>query len=1157
MPENEKALRYIAQLDDARCNARWDTVPELARKIEKHAPHRTCLYLTARAEAETAAYIRQRPTTPEAPSPPQAPDLTKLVSPLTEAYDRETTHREDAFAAQVALAYIHFTLGEHGMAVARFPTDFSETATNLKGDDGQLSSWTQTCIVKGAYLKGYSQEKAGSTAEATKTYESVLTYLTSIPSLVNTSVQFRSWGETLLARLCIFSDLSAPTGADVDPEIALRTFQLWLRLLDNGKAPQFSNELQDGQAGIRRTVWKAHYNTLTIILQRGLLYAGSPDLPTALLGAGAEHATEEQYLTARLQQRSELKIVESVYEALLLRETRFPKASENNEEMDGWAEAVMSNWRILCGPSWTDEELGEGGKSAVGRGVLDILYRAATKSYHSTRILRHLFVVHASLAEFELAFKAFDSYVEIVSRVKDRVEKSGEEDAGLDDDDMVLRTAAEAIRILCRFGSHEESEKAKEVGELIEKWLKQQTPASRPGTATAEGEHEKKTESVVSPRALAIAYRAIGISRSQWARMTYEATARSTLQAQAAQALRTALSPEYKDSNNLETLYALGLLLAEMRDVSGAIKVVKRALASHSQPDNLRSAGGVASEGDTDDDEANYVRERKLIPLWHLLALLLTAKSDFSTAVRTCEAAFDQFDDPEILFGKSQHAEYRSEHLNESSTSIEKPRGSTKKALVDRMAPFEKEGILQVKITDLVLLETTDGTTAAVDASMELLSLYKRLFGDPTGGHKKMQLPSATDGVPQSPAGTVKGTVFRRRKSTLTRSMSMPPGTASSRASTAATEGPGAPAIHVTDTNNKPNGHHHLFHHKHDSTHRRSSLTLRKKKTNDSNVTDKPGSPEKAATEPVVDGHGSDKSSSPEQPLRTIAHNIPHDSQPQPAGHENQPPRQDVRLPAPFPRFHYSTPEPRFPVLQERKLKISLLVDVWLFIAGLYTRASLFEDARGAVEEAYKLTDILESEVAQESSSARAFSERGWGGGKSVEELWADIYATRGQISQAEGQPHEALTHFEKSLSHNPDHPAAIVGLANILLDIYSQVIPAEPLGSLKVPNTRPSPNKRASTATTSAYSAGHAKMVGPEELNRLAARDRAYSLLSSLTKLGTGWDCSEAWYALARAYEEGGQIDRAKGVLWWCVELEDTKALRKWSSVGVGGFVL
>lgn len=41
-PENEKAKRYIQQLDEARCAGRWTDVPELCRKVEKHAPHRRC-----------------------------------------------------------------------------------------------------------------------------------------------------------------------------------------------------------------------------------------------------------------------------------------------------------------------------------------------------------------------------------------------------------------------------------------------------------------------------------------------------------------------------------------------------------------------------------------------------------------------------------------------------------------------------------------------------------------------------------------------------------------------------------------------------------------------------------------------------------------------------------------------------------------------------------------------------------------------------------------------------------------------------------------------------------------------------------------------------------------------------------------------------------
>ena len=78
-----------------------------------------------------------------------------------------------------------------------------------------------------------------------------------------------------------------------------------------------------------------------------------------------------------------------------------------------------------------------------------------------------------------------------------------------------------------------------------------------------------------------------------------------------------------------------------------------------------------------------------------------------------------------------------------------------------------------------------------------------------------------------------------------------------------------------------------------------------------------------------------------------------------------------------------------------------------------------------------------------------------------------------------------------------------------------------------------------------------------PAELNRLAARDRAYMLLSNLTKLGGGWDNSEAWLTLARAYELGRQVGKAKQALWWVVELEDSRPMRNWREVIPGGYTL
>jgi hypothetical protein len=160
---------------------------------------------------------------------------------------------------------------------------------------------------------------------------------------------------------------------------------------------------------------------------------------------------------------------------------------------------------------------------------------------------------------------------------------------------------------------------------------------------------------------------------------------------------------------------------------------------------------------------------------------------------------------------------------------------------------------------------------------------------------------------------------------------------------------------------------------------------------------------------------------------------------------------------------------------------------------------------------------------------------------------------------------HEARADFERALQHFPDHPEAIVGLSNILLDIYSEAIPLEPttqtdLTSSSLPPSVSSVQASTSTSKTK-YLTSHTPSVENQlsspELTRLAARDRAFGLLSMLTKLGAGWDYSEAWYALARAYEESGEIEKTKEVLWWCVELEDTHSVRSWKCVTTGGFVL
>ena len=548
----------------------------------------------------------------------------------------------------------------------------------------------------------------------------------------------------------------------------------------------------------------------------------------------------------------------------------------------------------------------------------------------------------------------------------------------------------------------------------------------------------------MEPRSLAVAYCAIGISLAQWARFTYEADARTGIRAKAVSYLQKSLAPKLEDTNNLEALYALALVLAETRDILGAIKVVKKALSPATKDKNTISADGVINPGYA----TEYGRERKLVPFWHLLALLLTVRSEFSQAEQACEAAFEQFGDPAILFGKEDTQAFRSEHLNEVNGKAERNLG-----IVDQMERFEKSAVLEIKMTQLALVEIVEGSTAAVDGCDELLALYARLFGDPATD-KAPPKPATTNHMvpPKSAVGTIRGSIFRSRgsvknpqKTSAARSSSVE----SSKASAAATQTSHAPTIQVTDENTNGTAkehHHHVLPHRHHDDHsgvqrtpsklqKRSANSLRRRSDVDgpqeSEVPDLPDASvhdtptrnstvrSRSARRSSIASSNRKSMESTDRPLRPVAHNMSQHTEPPPAGHAHQPPKQDSRLPAPFPNSNYIPPEPHFSKLQERRHRVSILASIWLFICGLYTRAEMHDDAQDAVTEAHKLIESFEAEVAQESSTSKAFAERGWGGGKSVEELWGDVYAAV-SLSHLPHLPSHSLTPLSAASSSSP-----------------------------------------------------------------------------------------------------------------------------------------
>lgn len=138
-------------------------------------------------------------------------------------------------------------------------------------------------------------------------------------------------------------------------------------------------------------------------------------------------------------------------------------------------------------------------------------------------------------------------------------------------------------------------------------------------------------------------------------------------------------------------------------------------------------------------------------------------------------------------------------------------------------------------------------------------------------------------------------------------------------------------------------------------------------------------------------------------------------------------------------------------------------------------------------------------------------------------------------------------------------------------MDIYEEKLPAEEQRPLLPPLSLPSGSLIdidgliAPAETNAAFNPSAAvpqprafdKDPSPASINRLAARDRAYMLTSSLTRLGSGWDNPEAWLTLARAHELSKQVAKAKQALWWVVELEDNKPMRPWQCIGACGFTL
>lgn len=292
--------------------------------------------------------------------------------------------------------------------------------------------------------------------------------------------------------------------------------------------------------------------------------------------------------------KTELKTVENVYEEYLLRGLNFPRAIEYHEAIGEWVDLVVENWRVA------------GGSGDEASPAVEILYRAATKTFHSPRILRHLFTTLTATGNFPDAVRALDTYIDLVQRAKDRIAK-GHVEKDFDDDKTILETAAEGIRVLC--GLVDDGRKGMELAEKIEKWIEQWR--------------------VRSEDVLAVVFRGIGIANATWARRTIDGETRPDIQNAAIRAFEKGLS---YDPFDIDALYGLALVQVEVGDVDSAMENTKRGLMILKYVADEESEEAWDGKGD---------HKRREVPLLHLLALIMSATEEFDGARQACADVFE------------------------------------------------------------------------------------------------------------------------------------------------------------------------------------------------------------------------------------------------------------------------------------------------------------------------------------------------------------------------------------------------------------------------------------------------------------------------------------------------------------------------------------
>lgn len=601
-----------------------------------------------------------------------------------------------------------------------------------------------------------------------------------------------------------------------------------------------------------------------------------------------------------------------------------------------------------------------------------------------------------------------------------RAAKANDTKSGIDHDDVALRHISTVILVCCRYGAQIGSEKAFRYGTMSQEWLEQVKSEGANDRDTANGplpvqpgEHIARPESL-SKDSLAIAYRAIAISQATWAQYTFNITLRSDLYDQAAHNLHKSL----QHFESVGTLYALARVHAQQRNIAKALDVTKWALKVSQQSGASFPNEVQAGYTHIYDELEAPLSVTDTVPLYHLLALLLSSREDLNLALGSCNAALDQIED--ILAGNTKDSRPGSTLTDREKTLEILTNGNNESfphaAALKDLHVFAKQNILEAKMSKMALIDMTEGPEVAVNTSNELIALYTCLFEEVDVNGRVQKLAETPIVRPKSAAGTARSLKPRPVTNRLSKTHSyLGPGSANpsrlgTTTNTARTsiDNEAVPLADEHDAyapiENEKNGASRA------TSIRKSVFPHRHKKVDGTSGDSAAQNPNTAdGTRPPLsiantartslDRSGTDKMSGTAPHPATLApipHNMSRSELPQPLGHASHAPKQDTRLPVAAPGAIGASLTPHLSrsaqTVSTQRFQLSLLARIWNFITGLYTAAGLLPDAKQASEEARRLVETLEADLSEQDSSVEHFQDRGWSGCPSLEELWADVY---------------------------------------------------------------------------------------------------------------------------------------------------------------------